>query len=149
MADDFADLLSAFVACQVRFLVVGAHALSVHGVPRATGDLDLWVDRDAQNAARIVAALERFGAPITTLGIQADDFIRPDLVAQLGLPPWRVDLLTTLDGVDFRDAWQDRVEAPVAGISVPVVSRATLIVNKRATGRLKDRVDLEALGDTG
>ena len=148
MSDDFADLLREFVAGEVRFLVVGAHALSVHGVPRATGDLDLWIRPDAANAARIIAALERFGAPVGALGISASDFTRPDLVAQLGVPPYRIDLLTSVTGAEFDRAWDDRVEAAISGVMVPVLGRAALVANKRATGRLKDRADLEALGES-
>src|SRR5262249_9177296 len=129
------------------FLVVGAHALSVHGIARATGDLDVWVRPDRENAARVVAALARFGAPISDLGIRADDFARPDVVAQLGLPPYRIDLLTSISGVDFDVAWADGVEAEIAGVAVPVIDRASFVRNKRATKRSKDIADLESLGE--
>jgi hypothetical protein len=147
VSDDFADLLRAFIDAEVRFLVVGAHALSVHGVPRATGDLDIWVEAGADNAARIMTALQRFGAPVDQLGITAGDFQREDLVAQLGVPPYRIDILTGLSGVEFKPAWLDRTTASITGVEVPVLGRAALVANKRATGRLKDRADLEALGE--
>jgi hypothetical protein len=147
MSDDFGDLLREFLAGGVRFLVVGAHALSVHGVPRATGDLDIWIEPSGDNASRIIAALERFGAPTERLGIKAADFTSANLVAQLGVPPYRIDLLTTLSGVDFPQAWASRVEGAIAGVTVPIIGRAAFVANKRATGRLKDRADLEALGE--
>jgi hypothetical protein len=145
--DDFRDLLREFVSHQVIFLVVGAHALAVHGIPRATGDLDVWVKPTAENAGRVVAALASFGAPLEDLGIAKEDFIRPDVVAQLGLPPYRIDILTSISGVEFESAWQDRVEASVAGVEVPVLGRASFQKNKRASGRPKDLADLSALGE--
>ncbi len=147
MVDDFGDLLGEFVAADVRFLVVGAHALSVHGVPRATGDLDVWVRPDPDNAVRVVLALTRFGAPTRELGISAEDFERPDIVAQFGVPPYRIDLLTSISGVEFDDAWTDHVAGEIAGVTVPVLSRRAFVANKRASGRTRDRADLESLGE--
>ena len=147
MIDDFRDVLREFVAHQVVFLVVGAHALAVHGIPRATGDLDVLVQANPGNAARVVAALASFGAPLDDLGILLDDFVRPDVVAQLGLPPYRIDILTSISGVGFDAAWEDRVEGTVAGVDVPVLGRASLRTNKRASGRPRDLADLQALGE--
>lgn len=147
MIDDFADFLRELVAARVEFLVVGAHALSVHGIPRATGDLDVWIRPIPDNAERVVAAITRFGAPVDALGISAADFSRPDVVAQLGVPPYRIDLLTAISGVDFDSAWAERAEGNIAGVHVPVLGRASFILNKRATGRTKDLADLEALGE--
>jgi hypothetical protein len=145
--DDFTDFLRELVASDAKFLVVGAHALSVHGIPRATGDLDVWIRRDSENASRVMSALTRCGAPIEDLGITAGDFIRPDIVAQLGVPPYRIDILTSISGVDFESAWADRVEAEIAGVRVPVLGRQSFVLNKRATGRTKDFADLESLGE--
>ena len=147
MIDDFGDVLREFVAHQVIFLVVGAHALAVHGIPRATGDLDVLVQANPANAERVVAALASFGAPIDDLGISRDDFVRPDVVAQLGLPPYRIDILTSISGVEFDAAWEDRVDGNVAGVNVPVLGRASFRKNKRASGRPKDLADLQALGE--
>jgi hypothetical protein len=146
--DDFRDFLRELVAAQVKFIVVGAHALSVHGIPRATGDLDVWVRPDADNASRLITALERFGAPTDDLGIAAQDFVKPDVVAQLGVPPYRIDLLTSISGVDFDTAWAERVDGEIAGVRVPVLGRRAFVANKRAVGRTKDSADLEALGET-
>ena len=147
MIDDFRDVLREFVAHQVIFLVVGAHALAVHGIPRATGDLDVLVQANPVNAARVLAALASFGAPLDDLGISLDDFVRPDVVAQLGLPPYRIDILTSISGVAFDAAWEDRVEGNVAGVDVPVLGRASFRKNKRASGRPRDLADLQALGE--
>jgi hypothetical protein len=144
---DLRDLLAAFLAHRVRFLVVGAHALAVHGVPRATGDLDVWVEPTAANAQCIWQALAAFGAPLDALRIGPDDFTRPDVVVQLGLPPRRVDVLTSASGLTFAAAWEDRVEATIDDLVVPFLGRASLIRNKRASGRPKDLRDLDALGE--
>ena len=148
MNDDFRDLLRAMLDAGARFLVVGAHALAVHGVPRATGDLDVWIAIDPENADRVMRALARFGAPLPAIGISRADFLREEQVIQIGLPPRRIDVLTSISGVGFGDAWESRVTAEVDGMAVPFLGRDTLVRNKRASGRAKDRADLEALGET-
>ncbi len=145
MNQDFQDMLAALLASGARFLVVGAHALAVHGVVRATGDLDIWVLADAVNAERIWEALRRFGAPMETLGAVPGDLTRPGIVLQIGLPPRRIDILTGLTGVDFESAWGARVLHRVGSLDIPFLDRETLIRNKRATGRLRDLADLERL----
>jgi hypothetical protein len=147
MIDDFRDLLRELVAAGAEFLVIGAHALSVHGVPRATGDLDVWIRSTPENAERVMRALRSFGAPVEALGMDAGDFTRPDVVAQLGVPPYRIDLLTSISGVQFDDAWAERVHGEIAGVHVPVLGRQSFVRNKRATGRTKDLADLESLGE--
>lgn len=147
MNDDFLDLLQALLDSDARFLVVGAHALAVHGVPRVTGDLDIWIDATVENANRVWRALELFGAPTDTLDLAPDDLTRTDLVVQIGLPPRRIGLLTSVTGVKFADAWQARTAHEVSGHLIPFLGRQDLIANKRATGRLKDLADLEALGE--
>jgi hypothetical protein len=144
--DDFRDLLAALLAAGARFLVVGAHALAVHGVPRATGDLDVWIEADPDNARRVHGALVAFGAPVAAMGVTREDFIRPDQVVQIGLPPRRIDVLTAISGVPFEEAWPERVTHDVQGLAVPFIGRAALVKNKRAAGRAKDVADLEALG---
>jgi hypothetical protein len=147
MNDDFRDLLKALLEAGVRFLVVGAHAMAVHGVPRATGDLDVWIAVDADNADRVAGALARFGAPLAAMGVSRADFLREDQVVQIGLPPRRIDVLTSISGVRFAEAWTGRVTHEVAGMAVPFLGRASLVANKRASGRAKDLADLEALGE--
>lgn len=145
MNDDFRDMLQALLEADVRFLVVGAHAMAVHGVPRATGDLDVWIDAAGANVDRAWQALLHFGAPIDALGVSRDTLATPGMVVQIGVPPTRIDLLTEISGVDFSRAWPTRVIHQVAGLSVPFIGRADLIQNKRAAGRAKDLADLEIL----
>jgi hypothetical protein len=140
---DFRDILSAFSAEGVEFVVVGAYALAAHAVPRATGDIDLWVATTGENPRRVRRALIRFGAPVESL--TEDDLRRPDLIFQVGVAPQRIDVLTSIDGVEFADAWADRIVADLGGIAVPVLSREHLIRNKRASGRPQDLADLARL----
>lgn len=146
MNRDFVEMLSALSAADADFLLVGAHALSVHGVPRATGDMDLWVRATADNAARVWRALEAFGAPLGELA--ADDFARPETVVQFGVPPNRIDILTTLSGLEFEAAWKRRVRVRVVTLDVPVLSREDFIANKRAVGRPKDLSDIALLEES-
>lgn len=145
MNEDFRDILTAFVEERVRFLVVGAYAMAVHGVPRATGDLDLWIDLDEENARRAWRALDAFGAPAEALGVTLADLSKPGIVIQIGLPPRRIDVMTGITGVTFDEAWDDRTVHAMAGVEVPFLGRRSLIQNKRATDRPKDRVDLPLL----
>ena len=145
--EDFRDFLIELVKAEARFIVIGAHALSVHGVPRATVDLDIWIDSSKENAKRVWTALAAFGAPLETLEIQESDLTQPDVVAQFGLPPYRIDIMTGVSGISFEEAWVERVEDLFEDVRVPFIGRADLIRNKRASGRTKDLADLEALGE--
>ncbi|HXW96087.1 MAG TPA: hypothetical protein VEI47_00775 [Gemmatimonadales bacterium] len=147
MIADFRDLLTELSEGGVRFLVVGAHALAAHGVPRTTGDLDLWVEATAENAGRIWRALARFGAPLASLGIREADFTRPNQVVQLGLPPYRIDLLTSISGVTFAEAWAGRLEGRLFEVPVGFIGREAFIRNKRASARPKDLEDIRSLGE--
>ena len=140
---DFRELLSAFSDARVEFLLVGAYALSVHGLVRATNDLDLWVRASPENAQRVHRALLAFGAPADRFTIE--DFLHRDMVIQLGVPPVRIDILTSISGVDFESAWQARMLVTLEDLTIPVLDREHLIANKRASGRDKDRLDLEWL----
>jgi hypothetical protein len=143
MNPDFVDLLRAFVAADVRFLVVGAYALALHGRPRATGDLDVWVEATPDNAARVMRALRAFGAP--TADISEADFSREGVTYQIGLPPGRIDILTELTGLRFAEAWPDRLNRAFGDIAVDFIGRAAFLHNKRATGRPKDLGDIEGM----
>ena len=147
MNPDFRDLLAALLETGARFIVVGAHAMAVHGVPRATGDLDVWIARDPDNADRVLKALARFGAPLSTLGISRDDLLEDDQVVQIGVPPRRIDILTAISGVTFEEAYGGLVVHEVDGMPIPFLGRDALVRNKRASGRAKDVADLEALGE--
>lgn len=143
MNPDFRDLLAEFNAHGVEFLVVGAHALAAYGLVRATKDLDVWVRPEPGNARRAFAALAAFGAPLHDL--TSDDLTRPGLIFQIGVEPIRIDVITAIDGVDFGEAWPERLEARFADQSVGVLSRRHLIQNKRAAGRDQDLVDAKRL----
>ena len=147
MNDDWFELLVALLDADARFMVVGAHAMAVHGVPRATQDLDVWVEPTTENAACVWQALVAFGAPLADLGITANDFCQPGIVVQMGLPPNRIDLLTALSGLDdFASVSRAQVRHAVRGRMIPFLGREALIKNKRAAGRQKDLADVEALG---
>jgi hypothetical protein len=143
MNPDFIDLLRAFIAADVRFLVVGAYALGFHGRPRGTGDLDVWVDATPENARRVMSALRAFGAPMQD--ITEADFSKPGITYQVGVPPGRVDVLTDLTGIRFADAWPTRIRGPFGDIEVDFIGRKEFIANKRATGRTRDLADIEGL----
>lgn len=146
MNRDFVEMLSALSEAGAEFLVVGAHAMAAHGVPRATGDLDLWVRANADNAGRVLIALERFGAPLFDLA--ATDLAAAGTVFQIGQPPNRIDILTSISGVDFDDAWKNRMTIEAGGLSVPVLGKQDFIRNKRAVGRPRDLRDLEMLAES-
>lgn len=129
----------------MRFLVVGAHALAAHGVPRTTGDLDIWVDTAPENARRVWHALATFGAPLDALKVREGDFQAPEQVIQLGLPPLRVDIMTSISGVTFEEAWDERTEGALFDVPVAFLGRESFVKNKRATGRPKDLLDIDAL----
>ncbi|GAB4132545.1 MAG: nucleotidyl transferase AbiEii/AbiGii toxin family protein [Acidobacteriota bacterium] len=143
MNQDFKDLLAEFNAHEVKYLVIGAYALAVHGKVRATKDLDLWVQPEMQNAQRTLRALHAFGAPLHDLS--EEDLTRPGTVFQIGVAPLRIDVVTAIDGVEFEEAWKARLRVDLAGLSVWVLSREHLLANKRATGRPQDSVDAQWL----
>ncbi len=149
LSPDFLDLLDAFLAEDVRFLLVGAHAVGVHGAPRATGDIDVWIRSDPKNALFAWRALQRFGAPVQSHGLTADDLASPGTVYQIGLPPFRIDILTRIDGVDFEGAWRRRHVQAVGGRELPYLGLRDLLENKRASGRTKDLLDIELLREAG
>lgn len=132
-------MLSALSAEGADYLLIGGYALAAHGLPRATKDLDLWVRPSAENAERVLRALASFGAPLDQLSTA--DLTNPDLVFQVGVPPQRIDLLTSVSGLEFDAAWRDRITVHLAGLDVPVISIGSLIVNKRASARPQDLVD--------
>jgi predicted nucleotidyltransferase len=140
---DYKDILSALNDEKAEYLVVGAYAMAVHGVPRATGDLDVWVNATESNAERVWKALERFGAPLAQL--KKKDLSAPGLVYQIGVAPVRIDVLTSVSGVGFADAWRNRTTVEIGGIKVTVMGLAELIMNKKAVGRRQDLADVERL----
>ena len=143
MNRDFVEMLSALSAAGVKFLIVGAHALAAHGAPRATGDLDIWVQATAENAARVLTALRQFGTPL--LDLSEADLCAEDTVFQIGVPPSRIDILTGISGVGFDDAWERRMDIAIGTLTVGTIGRLDFIENKKASGRPKDLLDLELL----
>ncbi len=140
---DFQDLFSALNTEGAEFLVVGAYALAVHGAPRFTKDLDLWVNATPDNAQRVWAALQAFGAPLSA--ISPEDLAEPNIVLQLGVAPSRIDLLTSIDGVEFLAAWEHRITSRYGDQPVWILGRTELVQNKQATGRAQDALDAETL----
>ncbi|MEB3237444.1 MAG: nucleotidyltransferase [Candidatus Sericytochromatia bacterium] len=141
MTPDYLDMLRVLSEENVDFLVVGAHARSVHGTPRATGDLDIFIRRTPENVRKALEALRRFGAPLAE--ISEADLLEPETVFQIGVTPNRIDLLNDLSGVTFEEAWPQRTSALIGDLSIPVIGREAYLRNKRATGRLKDLADVE------
>jgi len=145
MNQDFIDLLNAFTVADVRFLVVGAYALAFHGAPRFTGDLDIFVRSSHENAVRIMAALSAFG--FGSEGLSPEDFEKPNQIIQLGVPPVRVDLITSISGVTWEQAMGGSIASDMDGTTVRFIGKNELVMNKRAAGRKKDLADIEALGE--
>jgi len=142
---DFRELLALLNKQAVEYLIVGDYALAFHGAPRFTGDIDILVRPEPQNAARILDALHEFG--FGSLGLTEEDFSTPHNVAQLGTPPVRVDLVTSLTGVSWDDAAAAKSPGSYGDVSVFFIGQKEFIANKRAMGRKKDLADIEALGE--
>lgn len=138
---DWIEFVEAMLHEQVRFMIIDGHAVSAHGHPRYTEDLDLFVEMSDDNADRILRALVRFFG--TNVGFKKEDFITPDKVVMIGEVPYRVDLLTTIAGVSFEDAFPQRKNLPFGGITAPFIGVDDLLTNKKAAGRPKD------IGDVG
>jgi hypothetical protein len=142
LTKDLKDILRAFNANAVKYLIVGGHAFGVHAEPRTTKDLDLFVRADPENAQAVFRALTQFGAPIA--GMSPKDFADGTLF-QMGIPPERIDILQKIDGVTFDEAWANRIEGTVDDIPACIISRKDMIRNKLASGRLQDLADVEKL----
>jgi len=140
---DFKEFIESLNALDVRYLVVGGYALAVHGRPRYTKDLDIWFDQQPDNAEKLVRAIERFG--FQSLGLKAGDFLVPNQVIQLGNAPIRIDLLTSVSGIVFDQCFPGRVVVMIDELPVNVIDLENLKKNKRASGRLQDLADVEAL----
>ena len=143
MTKDFEELFACLRLRNVKALVVGGYAVAFHGQPRFTKDIDVFVEPSPENAERLLTALADFG--FGGLGLTAADFATPGKIVQLGVAPNRVDLLTTIDGVTFAEAWHGRVSGHYGREAVDYIGRAELIRNKRASGRPQDLLDIEGL----
>ena len=141
--NDYKDILLCLSNKKVKFLLVGAYAMAAHGYPRSTMDIDLWVAPDPENALLVLEALKDFGAPSGKLA--PNDFLEKGIVFQIGVAPRRIDILTSIDELDFANAFDNSEIIEIEGISVHVLSVPDLIKNKRSTGRTKDLADAETL----
>jgi hypothetical protein len=142
---DYQDLLQEFIQARVEFVLIGGWAVAVHGHPRATDDIALLVRPTPENASRVFSALERFGAPLAQHGVSEGLFSRERYGYRIGRKPLLIEILTTIDGVDFEEATVGAVSVKAEGLTIPVIGRQALIKNKRAAGRPKDLADVDAL----
>lgn len=140
---DFKELIRSLNNSEVKYLVVEGYAVAFHGYPRYTKDLDIWIEMSPDNAERIISALQRFG--FGDLELDTSDLLEPDSIIQLGYPPVRIDLITSMDGVSFNECHSTRVEAIIDDVSVPFIDLLHLKQNKETTGRYQDLADLENL----
>lgn len=145
-SQNFKELLQLLNDCQVEYLIVGGYAVMRYSEPRFTKDLDIWVGHSTENSRRVFAALARFGAPLRTDGVTEETFSAEQTIYQIGVQPIRVDILTSISGCHFPDAWSRRVAGVMFGVPVNFISLSDLIVNKRASGRNSDLQHLGLLG---
>jgi hypothetical protein len=147
LAPDFDEFFGSLIACGVEFLVVGGYALAVHGAPRFTGDIDVFVNPTLANAERLLAALRTFGFPVTELG--PADLVAPTRILQMGVEPVQIHVMSAIDGVTWDEAWEGREVGWCGSRDLPFIGRREFVRNKRASGRLKDLADIDALGGEG
>ena len=140
---DYKEMLQLLLEEQVNFILVGAYALSAHGYPRATGDIDIWVKADEANSKKIYQALARFGAPLEQ--INENGFAGEGIIFQIGVAPRRIDIITQIDGVTYDEADEDKIVVEVEELKLPIISLSKLIKNKMSTGREKDKLDAKFL----
>jgi len=140
---DFIDFITLLNKYKVEYMIVGAHALAYHGRPRHTGDLDIWIKSSEKNAQKMLQVIAQFG--FASLGLKQEDFTRDNYVTQLGYPPLRIDILTAISGVEFDDAYANRINAEIDDLKTPFINIQDFIANKKASGRKKDLGDIEAL----
>ncbi len=140
---DFIDFIELLNQHQVEYMIVGAHALAYHGRPRHTGDLDIWIKPNIENASRMIKVLADFG--FGSVGLVEQDFLRENYVTQLGYPPLRIDILNSISGVEFDQAYANRVEGDVEDLKINFISISEFIRNKEASGRKKDLGDIASL----
>ncbi len=143
LTPDYKEFIQSLNDSSVHYLVVGGYAVAIHGYPRFTKDIDIWIDRTPENSERMVKALDGFG--FASLGLKGSDFLVEDQIIQLGYPPNRIDLITSLQGVTFEESFERRVQVKIEGVEINFIDLDNLRRNKKATGRLQDLADLEKL----
>jgi predicted nucleotidyltransferase len=143
LSQDFREFIQLLNENNVRYLIVGGYAVALHGYPRYTKDIDIWVENHPLNAERIIQALDQFG--FGSLGLKSTDFLEQDTIIQLGYPPNRIDLITSLPGVDFEACFRAKIDIEIDGVVIHFIDLENLKKNKKATGRAHDLADLENL----
>lgn len=138
--EDFAEFAKLLEEAGVEYLIVGGYSVALHGFPRYTGDIDFFVAISDENSAKLLGVFELFG--FGDIGLTKDDFIHPDYVVEIGREPRKIQILTGIDGVKFSQAWDKRVEVQLSGLMLKFIGKEDLIINKRESGRPKDRIDL-------
>jgi len=142
-SQDFHQFVESLTEAKVDYLIVGGYAVGIHGHPRFTGDMDIWINQNQENAKRVIEAINYFG--FSSLGITVDDLLVPKNVIQMGNPPLRIDILTEIDGVGFEDCFPNKKVVTIAGLQFNFISYQDLIKNKLASGRAKDLDDVSNL----
>ena len=140
---DYKEMLQNLLNNEVKFLVVGAYAMGVYGYPRATGDFDIWVETSPENSQKIYKSLSDFGAPLKH--INKNTFCEEGIIFQIGVAPRRIDIITKIDGVSFQQAYPEKQEYGIEGLTIPFLSIENLIINKESTGRERDKLDAQYL----
>jgi len=141
--EDYKEMLQILLSNEVKFLIVGAYALGAYGYPRATGDVDIWVDATIENSKRIYRSLSEFSVPISD--ITENTFAEKGIIFQIGVAPRRIDIITRIDGVIFQEAYESRENIEIEKLTIPFISKGDLIKNKQSTGREKDKLDANYL----
>jgi|SRR6185369_14079897 len=144
LSHDFKEFIKSLNDNDVRYLIVGGYAVAIHGHPRYTKDIDIWIELSPENASRMIKAIEQFG--FGSLGLTEDDFLKIGQVVQLGYPPNRIDLINSLSGVEFETCYESRVQVIIDDLSIGFIDLHNLKINKKASGRLQDLADVENLG---
>ncbi|HZS49182.1 MAG TPA: DUF6036 family nucleotidyltransferase [Blastocatellia bacterium] len=144
LSQDFREFIESLKDNDVRYLIVGGYAVAIHGYPRYTKDIDIWVEHDPENAKRLIKSIVQFG--FGALGLQEKDFLTPGQVVQLGYPPNRIDIIGSLSGVDFNDCYERRLKVTIDNLEIDFIDIESLKKNKKASGRFQDLADLENLG---
>jgi predicted nucleotidyltransferase len=140
---DLKEFLRLLSDHHVEYLLIGGYAVSYHGYPRTTDDMDIWIERSQENAEKMIATLEAFGFGGTSM--KPEQFLLPDQITRMGNRPLQIEILTTISGLDFAAAYAKRVVDAIDGVSISLISSEDLKTNKRASGRLKDLADLDNL----
>jgi hypothetical protein len=141
--EDYKEMLQGLLNNKVKFLIVGAYAMGAYGYPRATGDLDIWVETSSENSEKVYKSLVEFGAPLSEITLKT--FTEEGIIFQIGIAPRRIDIITHIDGVDFAEAYKQKKDVEIEGLKMVFISQQHLIKNKKATGRAKDKLDAEYL----